>query len=47
VLQGVRFKQDLDPFIRAGIDLRRATVRTDGFAACLALMLPEETGEEE
>ena len=37
VLKGVRFEQDLSPFIQAGIDLRRATVRTDGFAAYLAL----------
>jgi hypothetical protein len=37
VLERVRFAEDLGPFVRGVIDARRATVRTDGFPAYLAL----------
>lgn len=36
VLEGVRFQEDLVPFVESAIDLSHATVRTDGFPAYLA-----------
>lgn len=37
VLQGVRFDEDLGPFVQSVIDADRAVVRTDGLPAYLAL----------
>jgi len=36
VVEGVRFREDLAPFVEKAIDVSQATVRTDGFAAYLA-----------
>ena len=41
VLEGVRFEEDLGPFLRGAIDAHEAVVRTDGFAGYLPL---EEAG---
>lgn len=37
VLEGVRFEEDLGPFVRGVIDASQTTVRTDGFPAYLGL----------